>query len=271
MHPRPDGEPTGRAVISQASGPRRWPSTTSTSWNCGSSTSLYAILASNSAASLSWWNATTCQWWWISTRWAGCGADPCAFRWSVSCFGAAVMGSPFKQPTCQEQTTPWRTACQWEGQPSGTQQRPTVHQWIDTWTDGVSHPVQQSGTAPDRSPQGQQEQSTANLLQLGEGPKGLQDAMSISWNMALRFAFPPIACIPRVLEKLSKSKNWCLILIAPRWPHQTWFSRLPTMVAGESIALPLRKDLIQTPGGKFSTASDSQDSDPDSIAAFVRS
>ena len=78
-----------------------------------------------------------------------------------------------------------------------------------------------------------------------------RDAMSISWNRVLGFAFPPIALIPRVLEKLSKAKNCRLILIAPRWPRQTWFTRLLTMVAGEAIALPLRKDLIQTPEGSL--------------------
>ena len=50
-------------------------------------------------------------------------------------------------------------------------------------------------------------------------------------------------------SKLSKSKNCHLILIAPRWPCQMWFTRLLTMIAGEAIALPLWKDLIQTPEG----------------------
>ena len=75
-----------------------------------------------------------------------------------------------------------------------------------------------------------------------------QDAMSISWDRTLAFAFPPIALIPRILEKLAKSKDCHLILIAPRWPRQTWFPRLLTMIAGEVTALPPQKDLIQTEG-----------------------
>ena len=47
----------------------------------------------------------------VSQQDGGYGANPCAFRQSVSCFGASVTGTPFKQSTCWEQTTPWRTAC----------------------------------------------------------------------------------------------------------------------------------------------------------------
>lgn len=76
-----------------------------------------------------------------------------------------------------------------------------------------------------------------------------QDAMSISWDRMIAFAFPPIALIPRILEKLSKSKLCRILLITPRWPRQTWFPRLLTMIAGEAIALPLRRDLIRTQDG----------------------
>ena len=73
-----------------------------------------------------------------------------------------------------------------------------------------------------------------------------QDAMSISWNFTIAYAFPPIALIPRVLEKLATSKNCEMLLIAPNWPRQPWFPRLLTLLAGEVIALPIRRDLIQT-------------------------
>ena len=70
-----------------------------------------------------------------------------------------------------------------------------------------------------------------------------QDAMSISWNFTIAYAFPSIALIPRVLEKLATSKNCEILLIAPNWPRQTWFPRLLTLLAGEVIALLFLKTL----------------------------
>ena len=76
-----------------------------------------------------------------------------------------------------------------------------------------------------------------------------QDAMAISWNMTLAYAFPPIALIPRILEKLVNSESCEIILIAPNWPRQPWFPRLVSLLAENPLALPLRRDLISSQTG----------------------
>ena len=76
-----------------------------------------------------------------------------------------------------------------------------------------------------------------------------QNAMAINWNMTMAYAFPPIALIPRMLEKIANSKSCDMILIAPRWPRQPWFPRLLSLLVGEVIVLPIRKDLILTEDG----------------------
>ncbi len=84
----------------------------------------------------------------------------------------------------------------------------------------------------------------------GNDPKAYaQDALAISWNMTLGYAFPPIALVPRVLEKLLNSKCCEIILIAPKWPRQPWFPRLVSLLAERPIALTLRRDLIKTQEG----------------------
>lgn len=71
------------------------------------------------------------------------------------------------------------------------------------------------------------------------------DAMTISWNMMSAYAFPPLAMIPRVLDKLIRSKNCRVLLIAPYWPRQMWFPRLLTLKTGEPVSLPLQGDLLR--------------------------
>lgn len=84
----------------------------------------------------------------------------------------------------------------------------------------------------------------------GNDPKAFaQDAMTISWDMTLAYAFPPIALVPRVLDKLDNSSACEMILITPRWPRQPWFPRLLSLLAGKVIALPHRRDLVLTQEG----------------------
>ena len=73
------------------------------------------------------------------------------------------------------------------------------------------------------------------------------DAMSISWDRTSAYAFPPIAMIPRVLDKLSRSSQCKLMLIAPHWPRQLWFPRLMSLMSAEPFYLPQRRDLILNP------------------------
>ena len=68
--------------------------------------------------------------------------------------------------------------------------------------------------------------------------------MSIIWARTSAYAFPPIAMIPRVLDKLSRSSQCKLMLIAPHWPRQLWF---PHLMSAEPFYLPQRRGLILNP------------------------
>ena len=51
------------------------------------------------------------------------------------------------------------------------------------------------------------------------------DALSMDWNHLHAYAFPPFILIPAVLEKIQQHQ--CrIVLIAPFWPQQQWFSEL---------------------------------------------
>ena len=74
-----------------------------------------------------------------------------------------------------------------------------------------------------------------------------QDAMMADWSGLLAYTFPPIAMIPRVLEKVAQSQNCMVMLVAPLWPRQLWFPRLLELLVEEPVRLPLRGDLVSGP------------------------
>jgi hypothetical protein len=79
-------------------------------------------------------------------------------------------------------------------------------------------------------------------------PKALgRDALSADWSGIIAYAFPPIALIPRVLEKVSQSRNCLVLLVAPMWPGRVWFPRLLDLLVAEPVRLPMRGDLVRGP------------------------
>ena len=51
------------------------------------------------------------------------------------------------------------------------------------------------------------------------------EAMSISWKGMFSYAFPPFRFLSQVLQKVAR--EFCkIILIAPAWPKQVWFTDL---------------------------------------------
>lgn len=40
-----------------------------------------------------------------------------------------------------------------------------------------------------------------------------------------------------------------LILVAPHWPHMTWFSDIPPLLDGTPWELPVRRDLLSQAQG----------------------
>ena len=73
------------------------------------------------------------------------------------------------------------------------------------------------------------------------------DAMLVSWDGLLAYAYPPFALLNQVLAKLRSSRGARLVLIAPFWPRQPWFLQLFHLSVAVPRRLPLRPDLLSQP------------------------
>ncbi len=80
-------------------------------------------------------------------------------------------------------------------------------------------------------------------------PLGL-DAMTQMWPRLHLYAFPPIALLPGVLERVRRDRV-PLLLIAPRWPGRVWFPNLFSLLDGPPLGLPVRRDLLSQAGGSI--------------------
>jgi hypothetical protein len=69
------------------------------------------------------------------------------------------------------------------------------------------------------------------------------DAMSISWKGMFSYAFPPFRFLSQVLQKVAR-ESCTIILIAPAWPKQAWFTDLLRLSCARPILLPLRVNLL---------------------------
>ncbi len=70
------------------------------------------------------------------------------------------------------------------------------------------------------------------------------------WPNVSLYAFPPIKLIPAVLCRV-KVSGACLLLIAPFWPSQTWFSELNPLLYRPPWEIPIRRDLLSQLQGKI--------------------
>lgn len=73
------------------------------------------------------------------------------------------------------------------------------------------------------------------------------DAFTYNWNGLDAYAYPPIAVVRKVLNKLRISQNTRLILIAPFWPQKEWFPDLMAAAVEAPRILPERWDLLRQP------------------------
>ncbi len=76
------------------------------------------------------------------------------------------------------------------------------------------------------------------------------DAFAHPWPNVSLYAFPPIKLIPAVLCRV-KVSGARLLLIAPFWPSQTWFSELTSLSYRSSWEIPIRRDLLSQLQGKI--------------------
>ena len=73
------------------------------------------------------------------------------------------------------------------------------------------------------------------------------DAMSMSLKGMYAYAFPPFVMLGQVLEKVLKDHPCEMILVAPKWPNQSWYARLFDLLVDFPLVLPLREDLLFQP------------------------
>jgi ribonuclease HI len=71
------------------------------------------------------------------------------------------------------------------------------------------------------------------------------DALQMSWDNVWGYAFPPIALIPFVLEKIRKSSRCRVLLVAPCWPGRSWYPNLLELLVDVPVQLPRLPDLLQ--------------------------
>ena len=76
------------------------------------------------------------------------------------------------------------------------------------------------------------------------------DAFSMNWNYLHAYAFPPTILIPSVLEKI-RHYQCRIVLIAPFWPQQLWFSDFLKLLVSAPIRLPLFPTLLTQSKGRF--------------------
>ena len=63
------------------------------------------------------------------------------------------------------------------------------------------------------------------------------DALSQDWQGRSMYMFPPFPLLNRVIQKLRTTEEGEVILIAPWWPSQPWFSTLTTSLCGPPTLL----------------------------------
>ncbi|XP_052228265.1 uncharacterized protein LOC127842674 isoform X1 [Dreissena polymorpha] len=74
-----------------------------------------------------------------------------------------------------------------------------------------------------------------------------QDALSISWEGMMAYAFPPISLLGKVLKHMMKFQ--CeLILIAPMWERQHWYPMILQLLIAPPVKLPEMEDLLVQKG-----------------------
>lgn len=74
------------------------------------------------------------------------------------------------------------------------------------------------------------------------------DAMAHQWPQGLLYAFPPFSLLPNLLQRISQEEIE-VILVAPYWPHMTWFSWVTPLLHGTPWKLPVRRDLLSQAQG----------------------
>ena len=75
------------------------------------------------------------------------------------------------------------------------------------------------------------------------------DALSLSWEGLIAYAFPPLPLVGKVVRK-ARRDGPCLLLVAPRWPAQPWYPELLEIAQPDPFPLRARnEELVQPRSG----------------------
>ena len=77
------------------------------------------------------------------------------------------------------------------------------------------------------------------------------DALSQDWQGRSMYMFPPFPLLSKVVQKLRSTQVAEVILVAPWWPSQPWFSHLLRLCVEHLLFLPYRQDLLSQQDQKY--------------------
>ena len=110
------------------------------------------------------------------------------------------------------------------------------------------HHVEQTQCGPDCD--SSQQQASRVCFTHGRPPSGRCRCHADFMGGMYAYAFPPFVMLGRVLEKILTDHPCELILIAPKWPNQSWYARLLELLVDFPLVLPhnhLRHQSLQDP------------------------
>ena len=73
------------------------------------------------------------------------------------------------------------------------------------------------------------------------------DAFTIPWDDLEVYAFPPVATLRLVINRVLMSRRLHMTLVAPMWPQQEWYPDLLDLLVEEPRVLPLWRNLLRQP------------------------
>ena len=77
------------------------------------------------------------------------------------------------------------------------------------------------------------------------------DALSQDWQGRSMYMFPPFSLLNKVIQKLRCTQAAEVILVAPWWPKQSWFSTPTLSLCGSPLCFPYCRDLLSQQDQKY--------------------
>lgn len=72
------------------------------------------------------------------------------------------------------------------------------------------------------------------------------DAFSINWGPLNFYAFPPFCLIAKCLQKIIQEEAEGIVIV-PKWPTQSWFPQMLSLLVQDPIILPRAESLLTKP------------------------